>query len=128
MYLERYERTLTRLKEMGYSACNLVIGVGGILRNHSRDTLGFAIKATYVEINGESREIEKDPITDTKKKSHKGLLGLYLDDDLKYVTHDQCSVAQSEGGLLNVVFRDGIILKEETFEAIRGRVMHNTFI
>lgn len=59
MYLERYQRTLDRLKEMGYAACNLVIGVGGILRNHSRDTLGFAIKATYVEVDGEKEKLKK---------------------------------------------------------------------
>jgi nicotinamide phosphoribosyltransferase len=62
MYLDRYVRTLRRLQDMGYAACNLVIGVGGILRNHSRDAMGFAIKATYVLVNGEHRDIEKDPL------------------------------------------------------------------
>jgi len=78
MYIERYQRTLNRLEQMGYSASNLVIGVGGILRNHSRDTMGFAIKATYVEIDGVPCPIEKDPVTDPKKKSAKGLLSLRI--------------------------------------------------
>lgn len=122
MYLERYQRTLDRLKEMGYAACNLVIGVGGILRNHSRDTLGFAIKATYVEVNGEKREIEKDPITDRKKKSHKGLLSLTLDDNMEYVTLDQCTEDQEQSGLLKTVFRNGSLVKEATFSEIRERI------
>jgi len=118
MYLERYERTLERLKEMGYAASNLVIGVGGILRNHSRDTLGFAIKATYVEVNGEAREIEKDPITDQKKKSHKGLLSLRKVGDT-YVTKDQCSPKEEAESLLKTVFFNGKLVKETDLSSIR---------
>lgn len=122
LYLERYQRTLDKLKEMGYAACNLVIGVGGILRNHSRDTLGFAIKATYVEVGGEKREIEKDPITDSKKKSHKGLLSLSLGDNMEYITLDQCTEQQEKTGLLQTVFRNGEIIKETTFSQIKEQV------
>lgn len=118
MYLERYERTLERLKAMGYAASNLVIGVGGILRNHSRDTLGFAIKATYVEVNGEAREIEKDPITDQKKKSHKGLLSLRKMGDT-YVTKDQCSLEEEADSLLKTVFYNGKLVKETDLSSIR---------
>ncbi|HWW39890.1 MAG TPA: hypothetical protein VNZ46_11295, partial [Pedobacter sp.] len=121
MYLERYVRTLDRLKEMGYAASNLVIGVGGILRNHSRDTLGFAIKATYVEVNGEPREIEKDPITDQKKKSHKGLLSLQKVED-QYITKDQCTVAEEADSLLQVVYKDGQLVKETSLSEIRKLV------
>lgn len=122
MYIERYERTLDRLKDMGYAACNLVIGVGGILRNHSRDTMGFAIKATYVEVNGENREIEKDPITDKGKKSHKGLLCLTYDDEMNFVTADQCTAEKEKTGKLQTVFKDGKLTKEYTLTEIRGRV------
>jgi len=121
MYIERYIRTLERLKEMGYAASNLVIGVGGILRNYSRDTLGFAIKATYVEVNGEPREIEKDPITDRKKKSHKGLLSL-LKEGNEYLTKDQCNVEEEANSLLKVVYRDGKLMRETNLAAIRTLV------
>jgi nicotinamide phosphoribosyltransferase len=123
MYIERYQRTLDKLKEMGYAACNLVIGVGGILRNHSRDTLGFAIKATYVEVNGEGREIEKDPITDNKKKSHKGLLSLTLGDNMEYITIDRCSEHEEKSGLLKTVFKDGQLVNEITFEQIKSNIL-----
>lgn len=133
MYLERYERTLARLKEMGYAACNLVIGVGGILRNHSRDTLGFAIKATYVEVMEETeqsdglkvavgREIEKDPITDHKKKSHKGLLSLTMGDNYEYITIDQCTPEQEANGLLQKVFSNGMLYNQTTFSQIREQI------
>ena len=123
MYLERYKRTLATLKEMGYAASNLVIGVGGILRNHSRDTLGFAIKATYVEVNGEHRDIEKDPVTDPGKKSHKGLLALHKDELGNITTKDLCSLEEEQKGLLIPVFRDGKILVEYNFHDIRDRVL-----
>ena len=121
MYMERYMRTLQRLKEMGYASSNLVIGVGGILRNHTRDTLGFAIKATYVEVNGQPREIEKDPVTDHKKKSLKGLLSLVKEDG-HYRTIDQCSATQEAGSLLQTVFKDGRIVKETSLARIRELV------
>lgn len=121
MYMERYVRTLQRLRAMGYAASNLVIGVGGILRNHSRDTLGFAIKATYVEVNGEPREIEKDPITDHKKKSHKGMLALVKEGGV-YKTIDQCTAAQEANSLLQTVYKDGKIVKETSLANIRKLV------
>lgn len=122
MYLERYERTLLRLREMGYAACNLVIGVGGILRHHSRDTFGFAIKATHVEVNGVPRDIEKDPVTDKSKKSHKGLIALMHGADGEFVTVDQCTSEEEEASLLPRVYRDGRVLITYVLAEIRARV------
>lgn len=124
MYYERYERTLQRLMEMEYASSNLTIGVGGILRNHSRDVLGFAIKATYVEVNGAPRAIEKDPITDHKKKSHKGLLSLTWDDEHKYVTHDECTPEEEDNTMLKVIYRDGVVLKTYALDEIRKRARY----
>jgi nicotinamide phosphoribosyltransferase len=107
---------------MGYAACNLVIGVGGILRNHSRDDFGFAIKATHVEVDGMPRDIEKDPVTDKSKKSHKGLVALSLDDDGEYITLDGCTPEEEEASLLPEVYRDGEVLILYTLAEIRARV------
>ena len=122
MYLNRYVRTLARLEEMGYAASNLVIGVGGILRNHSRDAMGFALKATHVVNGGKSVDIEKDPITDQNKKSHKGLMYLTRDEYGAYQTVDKCTAKEEKGGLLEVVFRDGQMVGEQSFAEIRARV------
>lgn len=121
MYLVKFERILSKMKEMGYASCNLVIGVGGILRFSTRDTLGFAIKATNVIVNGESRAIYKDPVTDSGKKSHRGLLSLEIKDGC-YVTKDGVSEAEEAGGLLKTVFLNGKILIDEDLETIRNRV------
>lgn len=125
MYYERYVRILNRLSDMGYAASNLVIGVDGILRNHSRDTLGFANKATQVIVDGEVRDIEKSPVTDQKKKSHKGKLSLGYERG-QFVTHDQCTPHHEANSLLRTVFTNGELLIDQTFaEARSDRVTRN---
>lgn len=125
MYLERYKKTLERLKSMGYSASNLVIGIGGILRFHSRDTLGFALKATKVEVNGVEKSIMKDPITDNTKKSHKGYLYLGKDSSNNYYTLDDVSKEKEmdNSNLLETVFIDGQIYRDDDLYTVRDRIM-----
>jgi nicotinamide phosphoribosyltransferase len=122
MYFVRFRNSLLRMKEMFYAACNLVIGVGGILRNHSRDTLGFAIKATYVVVNGEERAIMKDPITDPSKKSLKGLMVLERDVAGNYVTTDEVDWGREKTGLLVSVYRNGEILREYSWNELCANV------
>lgn len=119
MYFERFEKILNNLQEMGYASSNLVVGIGGLLlQQHTRDELGFAIKATYAEVNGEVRELMKDPITDHGKKSHKGLIQLNKENG-QYVTKDQQTWAQEKQGLLETVFYNGFLVKELTFDQIK---------
>ena len=125
IYLERYNNILTRMEEMGFAASNLVIGVGGILRNHTRDSLGYAIKATHVEVNGEERSIMKDPITDQKKKSKQGYMCLKMENGT-YRTYDNVTKEEEKTGLLETVFKDGNLLKEYSLGEIRDRI-RNTF-
>lgn len=83
--------------------------VGGILRNNSRDTLGFALKAIRTIRNGKPVEIHKDPITDSGKKSHKGMVAL-LNPTGKfadYHTIDQCTPEMASKCLLEVAYRNG---------------------
>lgn len=120
MYYERFERILTNLREMGFASTNLVVGVGGLLlQQHSRDEQGYAIKATYAEINGQSYDLMKDPVTDSGKRSHKGLLQLTKDNNGNFVTKDECTWDEEKQGLLQTVFLDGCITKEFTFDEVR---------
>lgn len=123
MYLKRYKRTLQRLMEMGYAASNLVIGVGGIIRDHTRDSLGFALKATYVEVFGVPRNIKKEPITDPGKVSHEGLVALYRNDNFEYVTRDhQTPEEEAACELLITAFEDGNMPIRHKLSEMRGRV------
>ena len=73
---ERAREIFERLEAKGFASTNIVFGVGSFTYQfNTRDTFGFAMKATYGEVNGVGREIFKDPITDNgEKKSAKGLL------------------------------------------------------
>lgn len=122
MYYERFKKILETMQQMGYASSNLVVGVGGLLlQQHNRDDQGYAIKATFAEVNGEQRELLKDPITDAKKKSHKGLLSLLRDKNGMYSTKDQCTALEEESGLLEEVFLNGKITRPTTFDEIRNR-------
>ena len=122
MYYERVERVLDDLVARGLCSSNLVIGVGGLLlQQHSRDDMGFAFKATEGTFAGETRELFKDPATDPGKKSKKGRMVLNFSEEDGYHTADQVSKEEAEGGYLEVVFENGKLVKEETFDAIRER-------
>lgn len=75
--LERQKQIYLRLENAHMAACNLVLGVGSY-QYASRDSLGFAIKATACVVNGELKEIFKHPKTDDgTKNSLKGLIAVY---------------------------------------------------
>lgn len=96
------------------AACNLVLGS---YQYASRDSLGFAIKATACVINGELKEIFKHPKTDDgTKNSLKGLIAVYQD---VYYAEDQVT---PEVGCLETVFEDGVLKKEYTLKEIRQRI------
>ena len=119
---KRAEEILRRLAEQGFASVNIVFGVGSYTYQcNTRDTFGFAVKATHTVVNGEPIAIFKDPKTDSKKKSAKGLLrveqgknGVYLKDDV--------TPEEEAGGLLTVLFKDGRFEKSESLMAIRERV------
>jgi nicotinamide phosphoribosyltransferase len=120
MFYERFERTLETMKDRGFASSNLVIGIGGLLlQHHNRDDQGYAIKATFAEVDGKQRELMKDPVTDSKKKSHQGLLALYRDGDGRFFTKDRCTPSEEAVSLLNDVFENGKIVRPTTFNEIR---------
>ena len=78
-------------------------------------------------------QIYKDPKTDTGhfKKSHKGWVGVYQNEDGKIyykdeLTHDQKEVHQPLD-LLRPVFRNGKLLRSTTFNEIRQRFWNDKF-
>lgn len=68
----------TVVDDYGYSADNLAFGMGGALLNHiQRDDLGWAMKCSAIRVNGVWRNVFKDPITASNKKSKAGRVVLY---------------------------------------------------
>lgn len=122
--LERQDEILKRLESKGFCASNLVLGLGSYSFAYcTRDTHGFAVKATWGQVDGVAREIYKDPITDDgMKKSAKGLLRVEKDADDVYYLVDQCSKEEEEGGFLELVFENGKMVRDMTLAEIRANV------
>ncbi len=120
--LQRAEAICEGLKQKGF-ASQAVFGIGSFTYQYNtRDTFGMAMKATYVEVNGEGREIFKNPITDDgTKKSATGLLQVKKEDD-GYVLHDKVSWAEEKDSELKTVFKNGKLVKEFSLTEIRERL------
>jgi nicotinamide phosphoribosyltransferase len=122
--LDRARSICNNLMQNGFASTNVVLGLGSYTYQYvTRDTFGFAVKATYGEVNGEGRDIFKDPKTDDgTKRSARGLLRL-LGTDNEITGMEDCVTKQEEQtGLLQPVFRDGMLLKEWTLAEIRARL------
>ena len=119
---EKIREILAAMNERGLSADNVAFGMGGeLLQKVDRDTMKFAMKASAIRVNGEWRDVFKDPVTDKGKRSKKGKLAVIED------ANDVSTIRESELGtfknLLESVFRDGKLLRDEMFSDIRERVV-----
>lgn len=104
-----------------FSAENIAFGMGGeLLQNVNRDTMQFAMKASAIRIETKWNDVYKDPVTDTGKSSKRGRLAL-IDGPDGYKTVPE-STASPEHNVLELVFSNGQILRDESFETIRARV------
>ena len=120
---ERAENICQRLHDKGFASTNVVLGIGSFTYQfNTRDTFGFAMKATSVVVKGERREIFKDPITDDGvKKSAKGLVKVDKVNN-EYVLVDQVTPAQENEGELQVIYEDGKFVNQVTLQEIRDRI------
>lgn len=136
--LERANEICRRLEAKGFASTNVVLGIGSFTYQYNtRDTFGFAMKATYVEkeeakpkFPGDDNteiygyEIFKDPITDDGiKKSAKGLLkvvqgekGLELKDQISW------EELRQEDNLLKIVYENGKFTNKVILTEIRNKI------
>ncbi len=111
---------------LGYSADNIAFGMGGaLLQQVDRDTQKFAMKCSSALINGVWRDVQKDPVTDSGKKSKAGRVELFKSGGEWYsgITPPTGWTDRGIGPfvpLLEEVFRDGRLVKEITFEQVRA--------
>lgn len=118
------EQLCKRLADKGFASTNCVFGVGSYTMQYlTRDSLGMAVKATAAKVNGEWYELFKDPITDDGvKKSAKGLLRVDYGSDGNITLYDQQTLEQESQGLLETVFKNGVLTKKYTFNDIKQRL------
>lgn len=129
--VERCEAICIGLMEKGFAVSNCVFGIGSYTYQYNtRDTFGFALKATHAVIEGKEKFIYKDPKTDTGnfKKSQKGMCYVYRKGkDVLY--KDELTIKEQDShkdNLLKVIFRDGELLKNFTLAEVRAN-LHGDF-
>ena len=115
------EDILNELKFRKISSDNIIFGMGGALLQHlNRDTLRFAMKVNAVSSDGINwRDVYKNPVTDPKKRSKSGRLALIKENEIyKTIRADELG---NKTNWLNLVFKDGEILRKFSFDEIRTR-------
>ena len=111
---------------MGWSADNIAFGMGGaLLQAVDRDTQKFAMKCSAALVNGEWIDVQKDPVTDSGKKSKAGRVTLYKSGgewasavDRPHGWYDKAMGDFEE--VLEEVYRDGKLVKEIDFAIVRA--------
>lgn len=121
--LHRANEILYQLAIKGFASGNIVFGIGSYTYQYvTRDNFGFAVKATSGIVNGERRDIFKNPKTDSgTKKSAKGLLRVEQENNT-YVLYEQQTSAQEKQGSLQTVFENGKLVKGYSLKEIRQRI------
>lgn len=139
--LERAENICSRLEQKGFASTNWVAGIGSYTYQfNTRDSLGRAFKATYVEfdvsneVNNnlntptfQGKAIFKDPKTgDGTKKSAKGLLCVdIMNEDSKELlleVENEVSWQRESEGHLRDIFRDSKLYNQEDLFTVRSRI------
>jgi nicotinamide phosphoribosyltransferase len=126
--LDRQIQIYERLAKKGFASSNVVLGIGSFTyQMNTRDTLGFAAKGAWFEINNNGEkvgyDIYKDPVTDDgTKKSLKGFCSVHQDEGGEYIVKTQCSMEEEETGLLQTIYENGEFKNLTTLSEIRSRL------
>lgn len=131
MSLDRLEEICERLYKKGFASSNWVAGLGSYFYQYTtRDYFGFAQKCTYVQFTNDKGEkigidVFKDPITDDgTKKSAKGLIMVYKDENGELKMKDQCTWEEfySDKNEFKLTFKNGVLVKETSLTEIKERL------
>lgn len=138
--IQRCERIYEILKDNGFAASNVALGVGsfsfqcveedGILKPFTRDTFSSCIKATYCEIDHKPYPIFKNPKESGFKKSQKGCCLVYKNDNGELCYKDEYTwkeVSCNSKQELKAIFRNSELLIDDSLANIRNRLHNNNF-
>lgn len=129
---DRAQRIMERLEAKGFASTNVVFGVGSYTYQYqTRDTFMSAMKATWVQVNGEGIDIYKDPTTDNgTKKSARGRISVLKNERDEYELTDSTTIPRGSDvedhvdNALETVWEDGKFVKTQTFAEVRALLGH----
>ncbi len=124
--VELCERICSGLRNKGFATNNIVFGIGSYTYQYlTRDSLGFAMKATSVVINGERKAIFKDPKTDDgTKKSNFGRVKVFrgIEGDIYSVDERYSEEYRNMNCMMKTRYKDGERFNLQTLKQIRNLV------
>lgn len=124
---ERAIEIFSRLEAKGFASDNIVFGAGSYFYQYNtRDTLGSAMKATWVQINGEGHNIMKDPITGAGKKSATGRLAVLKDETGEFYLVEKATPEQEAQSELTTVWENGNWVNQKSFAEVRETLRTET--
>jgi nicotinamide phosphoribosyltransferase len=99
------------------------LGIGSFTYQHvTRDTFGFAMKATWALVDDVGRDLFKDPVTDDGiKRSARGRLAVVQEGEVLRLINS-ATPADEARSLLQPVWQDGKFLRRYTFREITQRI------
>ena len=123
--LERAKAITSGLIEKGFMP-KMILGIGSYTYQYNtRDTLGFAMKATFGVVNGVEQEIFKDPVTDDgTKKSARGLIAVNLGEN-GYEANYPATWDEVYESSFQPVFVDGETPNLQNLSQIRARLRNS---
>jgi nicotinamide phosphoribosyltransferase len=125
--LNRAKEITSRLKAKGFASTNVVFGIGSYsYQYNTRDTFGYALKSTLCVINGQEKQIFKDPKTDDgTKKSQKGRVAVLPDGKSVNWVDGLSLTDHMAGNMLKPIFENGVVKNVQTFAEIRERLKNS---
>lgn len=120
---ESLAQLIVNTHSAGYSATNLAFGMGGgLLQMINRDTDSFAMKCSHIVVNGQARDVYKDPIGDKGKSSKRGrLMVTYMHDGILDTFREGDFAYWALANELKNVFIQGKITRPEKWEDVVSR-------
>ena len=98
---------------------SVAFGMGeSLLQKVNRDTMRFAMKASAAKVNGNWRDVYKDPVTDRGKRSKKGRLVVIEPEPGNYKTIPETQLG-SQRNIFETVYSDGRLIREFNFDEVR---------
>ena len=122
---ERADAITASLMRQGYVSTTPVFGFGSYTYQFvTRDTFSLAVKATWVQVDGQGRDIFKDPVTDSgTKRSARGRLAVLGGMDGSLALVQQATAGQEANSRLRTVFEDGVFVSAPvTFARVRAEL------
>ena len=125
---ERADAITSNLMRQGFASTAVVFGFGSYTYQYqTRDTFKMAMKATWVQVDGQGYDILKDPITDDgTKKSATGRLAVRRTADGRPYLIEHADPEQEADQELRLIYENGKLLRESSFADVRATLRHET--